>query len=511
MSFHRKVARFVLSFGVAYAATASSFAHGIARAELLAGVAKVDVTDRAAGPVGDPLFVKVLALKSGDAAAVVITVDAVAIGEIGRIKASYLVDVRAELAKSPGIKPEQVFVNASHCHGVVKVDDIVKKTAAAVREAWTSLEPVRIGVGVGREDRISENRRLKLKDGGESDVRRAYAVAADTDLAAIGPVDPEIGLVRIDRADGRPLAVVYNFACHPIMGVPGGGNTADFPGYASELIETALGDGALAIFVQGCAGDVNPVRYKDVHEPHDAAPLGHLLGLSVLKARKQLSVTDAADLRTISERLALPWAGDYESRIAALESKQAVLLESLKGTSLNFETFLPLYVRYKLDDETPLSFAHRYKRDEAAGRDDLKKLDAENRAAIDAYLRNIGVMEELTRLRTNLALLKKHQAQKIAAGSDTLDVEIGGLRLGDFRLVTFPGELTTQVGLNIKNRAAHDTTFVAGYTNGYIYYTPTVEQRRNSGYAQEDCDSLVAPEWQAIFEERAAKVLKTLE
>ncbi len=39
-------------------------------------------------------------------------------------------------------------------------------------------------------------------------------------------------------------------------------------------------------------------------------------------------------------------------------------------------------------------------------------------------------------------------------------------------------------------------TFVAGYTNGYIYYTPTADQRNNSGYAQEDCDTLVAPEWQ---------------
>ena len=54
-------------------------------AQLEAGVAKIEITDRAAGAVHDPSFVKVLILKSGETVAALITVDAVAIGEIGRI------------------------------------------------------------------------------------------------------------------------------------------------------------------------------------------------------------------------------------------------------------------------------------------------------------------------------------------------------------------------------------------------------------------------------------------
>ena len=91
-----------------------------------------------------------------------------------------------------------------------------------------------------------------------------------------------------------------------------------------------------------------------------------------------------------------------------------------------------------------------------------------------------------------------------------LEVEVIGVRIGDFKLVTFPGELTVQVGLNIKKAVNDPHAFVAGYTNGYIYYMPTVEQRNNTGYAQEDCDSLVAPEWQQIFERKAAEILKKL-
>jgi hypothetical protein len=120
-------------------------------------------------------------------------------------------------------------------------------------------------------------------------------------------------------------------------------------------------------------------------------------------------------------------------------------------------------------------------------------------------------MEQLTRLNTNLALLKKHLAETKAAGQPTIEAEVCGLAVGDFKLVTFPGEVTVQVGLNIKKAAQAQHVFVAGYTNGYLYYTPTVAQRLNSGYAQEDCDTLVAPEWQAIFETKALDVLQRLQ
>ncbi|MCA9052570.1 MAG: hypothetical protein KDA75_01980, partial [Planctomycetaceae bacterium] len=98
----------------------------------------------------------------------------------------------------------------------------------------------------------------------------------------------------------------------------------------------------------------------------------------------------------------------------------------------------------------------------------------------------------------------------IAAGSRTVDVELLGLRIGDFILVTFPGELTVQIGLGIKERSPHEGTFVAGYTNGYIYYAPTAEQLLNVGGAQEDSDCILAPEWQALFEERVAEMLGRL-
>jgi hypothetical protein len=84
------------------------------------------------------------------------------------------------------------------------------------------------------------------------------------------------------------------------------------------------------------------------------------------------------------------------------------------------------------------------------------------------------------------------------------------LRVGDFKLVTFPGELTAEVGLAVKRAVGDPRAFVAGYTNGYIFYAPTSAQRGNTGYAQEDCDCALAPRWQALFEPRAVGMLRGL-
>ncbi len=482
---------------------------GSARAAgLSAGVAKVDITDREAGPVHDPLYVKALVLKNNATTAVLITVDAVAIGEIGHIKNEYLPKVRARLQQDLGILPANVLVNASHCHGVV-CSDVAERTFQAVKEASRNMVPVKAGAGTGHEDRIMENRRLKLNSGKEADVRHAYSLPPDEEVAEVGPVDPEIGVLRLDRTDGRTLAVVYNFACHPIQGVPSGGNTADITGFASRVIEDNLSDGTIALFIQGCAGDINPVWYKDVDHPRSAEPLGNMLGLSTLRALRNVPTEEGGRLQVLQEQIELPRA-NLAPRIIEMEAEQTRLLRSLRGTSLNLKTFIPLFVKYHVSGEFPSYPSHRYLHDQEMGRDDLPRLDAENRKNLEQYVRNIHAMEELTRVQANLALLRKHQADNVAAGKSTIDVELLGLRIGNFVLVTFPGELAVQIGLNIKQGSPHELTFVAGYTNGYIYYAPTAEQLKNVGGAQEDSDCLLAPPWQKMYEDKVAEMLGKL-
>jgi hypothetical protein len=472
------------------------------QANLLAGVAKVDITDRT-GPVNDPCYAKVLVLKNSDTTAVLITIDAVAIGGIGRIGKSFLADLRGELERELSIPASSVIINASHCHGIVR-HDLQPLVVQAVKDAAKSLVAVDVRAGVGSESRISENRRMFLKDGSQADMRRAYAMPRDEDVIGVGPIDPQIGLLRLDSANGKPFAVVYHFACHPIMNPPSKGNSADYPGFASKVIEEATG--AMAFFVQGCGGDINPVHYKEVSRPADAEPLGTMLGSQVLAAIQKIAPQDDTALKISRDMLFMPRATDFEKRIANAEAEQKALLQSLKPTNINFKTFLPLLIQHRMSPEMPSHYAQGY----LQNKEPLQQLDADNKTLVEAYLGNIAVMEKLTRLNANIALLKKHSSETSAPEAPALEVEVCGLRVGAFKLITFPGELTVQVGLNIKNTVKDTNTHVSGYTNGYIYYTATEQQRLNTGYAQEDCDVLVAPEWQRIFESKAVDVLKRL-
>ncbi|MCB9924480.1 MAG: hypothetical protein H6822_20040 [Planctomycetaceae bacterium] len=475
---------------------------------LWAGAAKVDITNREAGPVNDALHARALVIRSEDTTAVLVAVDAVAIGEIGPINNEYLRNVRERVERELQISPSNIMVNASHCHGIV-CKDVDERTFQAIKQASERMVPVKVGVGHGHEDRVQENRRLILRSGREADVRHAYSLPPDEEVAEVGPIDPEIGILRLDRMDGETVAVVYNFACHPIQGVPSRGNTADMTGFSSQVIEDNLSAGTVALFVQGCGGDINPISYKAVDHPRDAETLGNLLGLSTLKAVRSIKCEPDGRLTVVSEMLELPRA-DVAQRIVELEAEQQRLLQSLRGTSLNLKTFIPLVVKYRVSESFPSYYSHRYLHDKALGRDDYDQLDAENRRNMESYIQNIYTMELLSRNQTNLALLRKHQLQNLAAEKRGIDVELVGLRVGDFVLTTFPGELTVRIGLNIKAASPHKHTFVAGYTNGYIYYAPTTDQLRNVGGAQEDSDCILASGWQEIYEAKVAKLLSEL-
>lgn len=493
--------------------------------QLRAGAAKVEISKRGERLVNDPLYSRALVLTDDTTTAVIVSVDVVTIAEIGTVQDDFLVNVRSQLEKDLTIEPLNVLISVTHCHGTVCVD-VEQLTVQAVIEAWGNMVPVSVGSGIGHEDRIMENRRLKLRNGYEADVRQLYCLPPDEEVLGVGPVDPEIGILRLDREDGRTLAVVYNFACHPIQEVPNGGNTADISGFACSVIEENLSEGTIALFTQGCGADVNPSFYKgnDVDYLRDAEPLGNLLGLSTLKALRKIPVRADGQLKLINEKIQLPRA-DLGQRIDEMEREQRKLLESLafsatsattrgerylKGTALNFKTFLTLFVKHNLFPEYPSYYSYRYLHEKMMGRDDLARLDAEKKRNMDRYIENIYTMEELTKIQIHIDMLKKKQASNTASKTGTIEAEVAGLRVGDFTLITFPGELPVEIGLEIKNRSPHEFTFVAGVTNGYLFYTPTVEQLKNRGRAQEDTDCLVAPEWQALFESKVDEILGKL-
>lgn len=479
---------------------------------LRAGVAKSDITTEEQGVrVNDPLFAKALVLEDGKTRLAIIAMDAVAIGGIGDINDDFLPKLRKRIEEELQIPAANVLVNASHTHPPGRLlcdgEQQLSRTFDAVRRAWENRVPVRVGCGTGYEDRIMMNRTLRLKDGKAWTIRHSNPCPPDDEVESVGPVDPEIGILRVDRVDGATLAVVYNFACHPYVGVPKGGVTADFPGFASKVIEDTLGNGAMALFLQGAGGDITEILYKDVNRPRDCEPLGTMLGLSTLAALRGIQTKEAV-LSVINEPLPLPRKFDMPERIAELVEEQGSLLASLRGTSLNLKTFLPLYLKQALDAECPSYYSYRYLQAEKTGSDEMAQIDAQNKAYVAKYLQNIRAMEKLARIEDKIGTLKRHQGINEAAGEPTVATEVQGMKIGDFVLITSPAEVLVEVGLNMKKASPHEHTFMAAFSNGYIHYGPPASEYPRGGYEVTEC--LLAPEWQALYEAKAAEVLGRL-
>ena len=486
---------------------------------LFAGVAKSDITTSwPEAVILDPLYAKALVLDDGRTKVVIISMDVTAIG--GRkisqemlpdVGEAFLPDLRERLERELKIPGCNVLVNASHTHPAGRMlcsdDEQVARTFDAVRRAMESMVEVRVGSGSGREDRISINRTLRLKNGKHWTIRHSNPCPPDETVEGLGPFDPEIGIIRIDRLDGTPLAVVYNFACHPMFGDYYGHITANFPGYASKVIEDGLGNGAMALFLQGAAGDVCDVTFKAFECPRDVERLGALLGLSTLKALNLIE-TKNAEIKVIAETIKLPRRTDIPERIEALRQEQSILLESLHFTSLNFKSFLPLYMKHKLNPDYPSDYSFSYLQAQQTGNSKFSGMDSYNPKIIDKYLRNIQAMETLTRIQDDIATLKKHLEINEESGEDTVDAEVMGIKIGDCVIISSPAEMLVEVGLNVKKASPCKHTFMAAYSNGYLHYGAPADYYDKGGYEVTEC--LLSPEWQEIYEQKANEIIHKL-
>ncbi|NMA19925.1 MAG: hypothetical protein GX927_05040 [Lentisphaerae bacterium] len=473
------------------------------RHSLHAGVGKCEITNREPGVVvADPLYARALVLDDGQTKAVIIAMDVTAIG--GRavsdgmlpdVGEEFLPCLREKIAAELGIPGCNVLVNASHTHPPGRMlcndQEQVRRTFAAVQQAAGSMQPVKVGSIVGKEERVAMNRTLRLKNGRDWTIRHSIPSPPPDQICGSGPLDNSVGIIRFDRLDGTPLALIFNFACHPLFGNYDGSLTANFPGEAARIIELELD--TTALFLQGAAGDVCDVTFKDFQQERNAAVLGRYLAESVLAAQSNIT-TRPAGLKVVSEEIFLPRRTDIPARLAQLKDKQEALLQSLRFCSLNFELFLPLYLQQKECQDAGTESSPMY---------------AFNQRNIEKYLSNLRAMETLSKIQDDIATLEKHAAINARAGGAPIPAEVMGVRIGDCVLVTAPFEALSEIGLDIKRNSPFPHTFLSAYTNGYLHYGAPAEYYDRGGYEVTEC--LLAPEWQQVYQKAVRKILAKMQ
>jgi len=249
------------------------------------------------GGVKDPIFVKALVLTDGQATTAVVTLDMIATD-------SDLVRLAYDKAVTMGVPValDDILVCSSHTHsgpgalssrrfwallaGDIKrleiADAFADKIAQALYNAFENLQPARFGAGVGQILSVTKNRR--------------YQISPDITEESI---DPQVGVIRIDRLDGSALAVLWNFAIH---GTAWGDDnlqySADIMGAACDYIEQDLS--CVALFANAAEGDISPVYNGSEQQISEGAAI---MAREVVDVHQQTETTDTVLVKSSSIRV----------------------------------------------------------------------------------------------------------------------------------------------------------------------------------------------------------------
>lgn len=243
-----------------------------------------------------PLYAKALALE--DAAGTkfaLVTLDLIGVRRDVRDT------VAAKCQEQYGLPPERLLLNASHTHcGPEYRPRPGREAEAAAYQA--RLETTLISLVGHALDRCQPARLVYAKSrcGFAMNRRRNYALRPEDPNANRaptfdGPVDHEVPVLAVYRAEKSPEVVVFGYACHNTtlssVTIPPDEPrylfNGDYAGFAQEQLQQAY-PGATAMFVNGCSGDQNPYPRRD--EVPGVLPLnlarhhGQTLAYSVIAA-----------------------------------------------------------------------------------------------------------------------------------------------------------------------------------------------------------------------------------
>lgn len=421
----------------------------VARGELRAGAAVVDVTpislpvlvnggmlSRSVGTVKTPLNARALVLDDGTERIAIVVVDSCMIPR-------QLLDEAKETASGrTKIRPERMLISATHTHSAPSsmaclgtdadptyVPYLREKLAEAIASAEKNLEPARIGYAkidaaewtaprrwIRRSDRVAED------PFGNPTVRANMHAGGNWDDAVgeAGPEDPDLSLISVQAEDGRPLAILANFSMHYFSD---DALSADYFGLFCEGLKARLAADAPAdrppfvgMMSHGCSGDI---WRRDYMKPMDQQLAGR-------------------NIEEYSQALVDLAARAYE-QIEYRDDAEIVMAESRMN------------LRYRVPDKQRLEWAQRVV---AEMGDRLPKDTTE------VYAREQIILHE----------------------RQSTEVVVQALRIGDIAIATTPNETYAISGLKLKLQSPLPQTMVIELANGGDGYIPPPEQHLLGGY-----------------------------
>ena len=356
-----------------------------------------------------------------------------------------VVDAAKRLVRDrTGIPPENMLVSATHTHtaptaGAVFQSDpdpdylkfLASRIADGVARAANNLAPAHVGWGVGKQPDHVFNRRWRMKTGtippdpfgNTSDgVQMNPPAGSENLIEPAGPTDPDVWVLSARTPEGRPVAVLANYALHYVGGNPGDHVSADYFGVFAEALSEKLGADRLdppfvAMLSNGASGNINNIDFRRRRPPQPPYVQMRLVAGAVAEEAKRVceSIEHRADVRLGARAATLELAVRKPSADDVARARQ--ILAPLAGKPL--------------------------------------------RSSPEVYARETVLLNDYP---------------------DKVELVLQAMRVGDLTIVAVPCEVFVEIGLELKDKSPRKPLFLISLANGYNGYLPTPDHHRLGGY-----------------------------
>ena len=252
---------------------------------------------------------RAFSFKKGKKVAVIVGVD------VCGFDYSFIRGIKDEIYQKRGIPHEAILINASHSH------------FTPVTQSWITWEPqnqhpdtlflnnvVRPGIIRSIEEAIDNSVKSDLFFS-----RDTTGIGKNRSLRGADIIyDNSLDVVKIVSQKNKQESVLFLTGCHPVYDDPEVNRfivSPNFPGHARNIIESTGGI-ATSLFLQGCAGDINPISKFRTSGEQLAGEIMHALGKSLSPIRGDISFY----LDTISVPVT-PWSRERIEEYLAIAEK----------------------------------------------------------------------------------------------------------------------------------------------------------------------------------------------
>lgn len=259
--------------------------------------------ERIADSIHDPLQVKAMVTWDGEHFFVLVVVDIIDVSPDAYQRA------REHISQQWEIPMDFITIASTHTHtGPFLTEDydkvLFEAIVAAVEDARKNRISVVMKVGATEIHNISFNRRYFMKDGS---VKFNPGVLNPDIVKPAGPIEPELGIVVFENSEGKPHAIIVNFAIH-LDTIGGTAISADFPYFLEQELRTHFTEDTAVVFAIGACGNINHIdvsREDRLKSFERSAQIGHVLAQKLVENYPDLVEIDSPRIAARTRRLVL--------------------------------------------------------------------------------------------------------------------------------------------------------------------------------------------------------------